>query len=545
VERAGARRGGVGGDCGSGSGERNDNNNARSNSSGNDGNGDSDDNTGSSGKETNTNSGRCGSSSFLHCVDCRDLGCEHACVDDALHEEWMSLLQPKEKEALQRKSGAGGPTDGASAAHTHHKDGRCLPDWNASPEEDELDRLRSNGMLLLQNDKMEDEKDDDQNVEMEIEDDDGNNSTSSMELITFPSMESFFGQCTDILYYTPNFKVAYAPFLAKCVQSFDTWNAFFVKLFLGGRVDAALSMLNLSMSQYMHVRSPIMKCWNATHGEYEWHERENEEEDLTLSLLPVKCFLKARGSIPPRTWSSNIFASLAEKCHSRELRELADDARKWALEDIAKHCDNPKMSDDEIGGGEWFLAYLRQCHRDIYDDIDRTDPTILLRKNYVPGDSGRKHKIGDIAVPSCQEGFRFIQSSFNEKKSSEEEEDQLRQQQPPTMNKEAEVMAKILIDIYMSKLVDASTIGKIAQILSTELEEEEEQTQRTTTTTARKNVVIVCYMGSVHTRALAEFFTSPKYNFTKKIFCGTQDWDEEEGRVMHLPPELWNLRMLF
>ena len=99
-----------------------------------------------------------------------------------------------------------------------------------------------------------------------------------------------------------------------------------------------------------------------------------------------------------------------------------------------------------------------------------------------------------------------------------------------TLDKKAEIMAKILIDIYMAKLVDASTVVKIAQIISEETE---------------KNITIVCYMGSVHTRALCDFFTQPKYDFKKKIFCGKQDWDDEEGRILHLPPELWNLSKLF
>ena len=107
-----------------------------------------------------------------------------------------------------------------------------------------------------------------------------------------------------------------------------------------------------------------MKCWNVDSGEYEWHKRENEEHDLTLPMFPIKLFLKSRGSSPAMTWSSSIFASLA-KCENQELRDMANRTREWALADIASHCDNPKQCDDDIGGGEWFLAYLRQCHRDM------------------------------------------------------------------------------------------------------------------------------------------------------------------------------------
>lgn len=149
--------------------------------------------------------------------------------------------------------------------------------------------------------------------------------THNTDLITFPSLESFFGQNTDILYYTPNVKVAFAPFLGRCVKSFGNWNSFFSELFFGGTVDRAISLLDLSSDNrpHLHVRSPIIKYWNRESGDYEWHKRENEETDLTLPFLPIKSFLKAKGSGPEiRTWSSNIFASL-EKGDCPDMRELA------------------------------------------------------------------------------------------------------------------------------------------------------------------------------------------------------------------------------
>ena len=132
-----------------------------------------------------------GRNHFLHSVDCRDLGCEHACVADSLHQDWMDLLEPGEKEALV------GPGPGDN--HAHHKDGRCLPDWNHSPEESKLDQLRDSGTI----------KDDD------AEDRDGAIADSSVDLITFPSLESFFGQCTGIIYYKLSYKITYCPFIGK------------------------------------------------------------------------------------------------------------------------------------------------------------------------------------------------------------------------------------------------------------------------------------------------------------------------------------------
>ena len=142
------------------------------------------------------------------------------------------------------------------------------------------------------------------------------------------------------------------------------WNSFFAELFFGGTVGRALSLLDLSSSHELHVRSPLLKYWNATTGEYEWHERANRDDYVNLPFLPIKCFLKAKGSDPVRTWTSSIFALLSE-CACQELRDMATQAATWALDDIARQCENPKLSDDEVGGGEWFLAYMRQCHREV------------------------------------------------------------------------------------------------------------------------------------------------------------------------------------
>ena len=130
-----------------------------------------------------------------------------------------------------------------------------------------------------------------------------------------------------------------------------------------------------------------------------------------------------------------------------------------------------------------------------YDDIDRTDCAALLRKQNIVGEK-KKHKIGDITIPSCSKGFQLINDELLriDGKSGK-----------PTFNQESEIMAKIIIDISMNKLIDASTLVKIGQLISKD---------------TKKNIVIVCYMGSVHTRAICDFFTQPHYGFKKKIFCG-------------------------
>mmetsp|Transcript_27806 Transcript_27806/g.29975 ORF Transcript_27806/g.29975 Transcript_27806/m.29975 type:complete len:112 (-) Transcript_27806:231-566(-) len=96
-----------------------------------------------------------------------------------------------------------------------------------------------------------------------------------------------------------------------------------------------------------------------------------------------------------------------------------------------------------------------------------------------------------------------------------------------------EILAKILIDIWMSCLVDFITIVKIAEIVSNK-----ENRHR------KNTVLIVTYLGSAHTRAVSEFCVH-HLGFTKKAFIGKVDWDEHESRTMKLPEYLWDIHKLF
>jgi hypothetical protein len=57
-------------------------------------------------------------------------------------------------------------------------------------------------------------------------------------------------------------------------------------------------------------------------------------------------------------------------------------------------------------------------------------------------------------------------------------------------------------------------------------------------------VVIVCYMGSVHTRAVGDFYFKCM-GFKKKAFIGKLYWGEDEPQLLSLPPTLWNVSDLF
>ena len=257
--------------------------------------------------------------------------------------------------------------------------------------------------------------------------------------------------------------------------------------------------------------------------------------DVTSPFFPAAYHLIARGSEPARTWSSGIYANL-EGNGRPECADFARLTREWALEAVRGHAADPKGADDEHGGGEWFLAYLRAVHREIYDDIDRTDPGALLNKKYMHGLSDgrpRKHKIGDITVPSCADGFDTITRELNlDDKGDGDGPPQTVEEwigREKIITNRSEVCAKILIDIWTSKLVDFSAALKIGEIVASE---------------KRSRVTIVCYMGSVHTRALTEFFCD-KMGFKRKAFVGQLDWEDENApRTLRLPEYCWDLKKL-
>ena len=98
----------------------------------------------------------------------------------------------------------------------------------------------------------------------------------------------------------------------------------------------------------------------------------------------------------------------------------------------------------------------------------------------------------------------------------------------PRLSNQAEVMAKIIIDIYVQRLVDFAALMKVLHIIR------DSETD---------NVAIFIYAGTCHTRVVSDFFS--EHGFKRKCFAGKQDWEEDTAKVLHLPAELWNLDLLF
>lgn len=333
---------------------------------------------------------------------------------------------------------------------------------------------------------------------------------------TLPSFEGFFGQPANFLYYDRHLRACYAPFIARAVKSKASWDSFMKALFFGGTIPEALASLDLSKEARAcsWVRSPI--CLN----EAGVMTRRNDSDSISFRHLPISCYLKAKGSEPPRTWLSALHAGLASR--TEKAAALASVARQWALDAIEHFAKDPKGNDDQENGGEWFVAWLRAAHREIYDDIDTSDESVLLGKQWMPSESqeGKKHRhqIGEIKIPSCQDGLSEVLKQFDIKKPS---------------TRRAEVLAQIFIDVWMVKLVDYAAVLKILDVV------EQCKTSK---------VVVACYFGSQHTRAIEQFWRTQGLSskgLSANGYVGKPAFEEDEARRLELPSYLHDFQELF
>lgn len=86
-------------------------------------------------------------------------------------------------------------------------------------------------------------------------------------------------------------------------------------------------------------------------------------------------FLKAKGSDPPRLW----VAGLAGKVEQSDPGGLVHRARAWFNTAVETLLSNPKTGDPD---GDYFKAWLRECHNDVYKDIDLRDPREVCHRRW-------------------------------------------------------------------------------------------------------------------------------------------------------------------
>mmetsp|Transcript_49736 Transcript_49736/g.155649 ORF Transcript_49736/g.155649 Transcript_49736/m.155649 type:complete len:697 (+) Transcript_49736:72-2162(+) len=329
-----------------------------------------------------------------------------------------------------------------------------------------------------------------------------------------PSWEAYFSAAAELLYYSPQIKADFAPFLSRCVRNPAALRRFFEALYFRTVPEAVAAIgLNRDLLPFSRIRSPVLQPLG---GEGELQRRRVELHKVPVSAAPLDRYIKAKGFDPPRTWVSG----LAERLRAAGAGEIVDAAKGWFRDAVEYLLSDPKEADEE---GDYFLAWLRTCHRDIHDDIDRSDPAELRRLQWAPSSSHprskkHRHKLEDISIPDVEEAFQEL-SRFD-----------------PTTRVSTgreRVLAKIILDCIQLRMVDLAAILRVTDaVLAAE---------------PGSNVVVIVYAGVDHTKSVADFLRARGFGHAglpQQGYTGKEDWGDEP-RALTFPAYLHDFSMLF
>jgi hypothetical protein len=330
-----------------------------------------------------------------------------------------------------------------------------------------------------------------------------------------PSWEAFFGATAQLLYYSDGVKVDFAPFLHACVGSAENFRTFFRELYFGS-LPAAFAKLQIN-SKTLPMTRIRSSTWDKNHSEASPVIRGDIREIVPIHTVPHDLCLKSRSSEVPRTW----IAALIEQVRCAGAAELAAAAETWYMGSVEKLLADPKTADSS---GDYFAAWLRECHNDIYKDIDMSDPQKVLNSSKMysfdrPPSKKICHNLKNIRIPGLDAGFEELKAWDPEKRT--------------TSNRER-MIAQLFIDAYQLRLVDLSAILKMAAA--------------TLSAPKGKPVVIILYAGEDHTRNVSEFWLS--HGFThrglpNKGYVGKKHFKWDEPRALSLPSYLHDFNELF
>lgn len=329
-----------------------------------------------------------------------------------------------------------------------------------------------------------------------------------------PSWEAFFGVAAEILYHSPVAKADYTPFLAKCVRSPEALQSFFEKLYFG-TVPEALSLLRLNQETRCFSRTRSLAYTPSSEQKTAAAavmRRPDDQGLVPIKAAPLDVYLKARSSQPPRTWVSG----LVDQLERSGAHEFVKAARAWYL-DSAKQLLAHSKGD---GSGDYFVAFLRQAHRAIYNDIDVRDPEELAKQTWVsskshPSSKKHRHNLQNVRIPNFKQAFSEL-LDFDAKAGC--------------ATRRQRVLSKILVDAFQLRLVDLAAILKLASI--------------TASAPSDERLVFVLYAGADHTANIVKFWTAHGFSFHGDV-VGKDDWEEDESRCLDLPSHLHNFGELF
>jgi len=329
-----------------------------------------------------------------------------------------------------------------------------------------------------------------------------------------PSWEAYFGAASELILYSPQVKADYAPFLSRCVGSPECLVRFFDALYFR-TVPEALGQLRLDPETrpFSRIRSRAFKP--ADGGPL--RRRPHDQGLVPVPAAPVDRYLKARGSIPPRTWVSG----LAEKLVACGGDAVVKAAQSWFRTSVMQLLGDPKEWDLE---GDYFVHWLRECHREIYDDIDTSDPEELRSLHWAQSEEhpkSRKHRynLREIRIPGIEDAFKELAAFKPEARASSRRE---------------RVLAKFLVDGFQLRLVDLAAILRVASVVAASPPE--------------SRVVVVFYAGVDHAKSLNEFWRSQGFGhkgLPQEGLVGKDDLEDDDPRAWTLPSCLHNLCELF
>lgn len=334
-----------------------------------------------------------------------------------------------------------------------------------------------------------------------------------------PSWEAFFGAASELLYYSPHVHADYVPFLACVMKPPELlpkdWILKFFEHLYCGLVSDAIDMLRSDENAARFLRLRSMLHWN---GE-RYQQRQDVRPLIPVSVAPLRCYLKAKDLPQARTWVSGLAERLRPK--AQETSELVTKAQRWYLQEVEAFLQDVKGNDQD---GDHFFAYLREVHREIYDDVDSNHASASPHVPSLSKPFGQKfYNLGEIKMPSFDEAMREI-LAFDPIDGK-------------ATTRRQRVLAKIIIDVFQLRMVDLASVLIVLD--------------RALAYPKGSEVVIIMYAGSDHSHTVEKFYRDlgfsakslPRQGLVGK---GWQDhYGPREPRGLRFPSYLYDFSELF
>ncbi|CAD7947197.1 unnamed protein product [Amoebophrya sp. A120] len=296
------------------------------------------------------------------------------------------------------------------------------------------------------------------------------------------------------------------------------------------------------------------------------------------SHAPLSACMRAKGSNPPRTWISNVAEKIAQedaavvRPSGKNTTTSSEQTMKLRMEKIKKQREeyvkkvkkfyvdavNAELGSDEKTGltlkeadstGDYFVAFLRACHPEIYHDIDHSDCVQVVEAKNMRSlkYENKKYNLQKIEyaknatqafseVLNCWDEYQMLykaqREEYEQGKNDLSRKSDWKTNYPNFCSNKGQVYAKILIDAFNNKVVDCAALLNIGKAV---LEKPSD------------NVVIVCYAGSEHTQNCEKFLKHQCgfQHFQNGKQLGLRDYDEDWCHMLEFPPYLMDFRKLF